>query len=1725
MCETGKRKHLENQELPQIVESASAEPTRRAHWTLRLLAWTIRRIRGFVVGLLKLLFVLWLLLKIPAVQNWIAQRAADFLSSQLDTRVEVEYVEFELFNKVILHGLYIEDQAGDTLLYAGELRAYIDLISVLDRQVNINRAEVRDAYFNYQRKEGEADFNLYFILRYLGGSGGNKNKKPNPLKLAITEARALNTRVHFKDAALGTEVNIWAHHAYVYAPSDSTHIPLKIIRADSVFLDSARVDIRKMRPVPIAESNKNKPKNGSSSTPDSLMPRWDIRAGKLRTRELSVSIRNELFESNPERDLDFNDLKMHRLRLAVDNFSMYKGDMQGDIRTLSVEEARGFRVLSLEGHAFVNNRRVSIRDFRLRTPYSDLGNLLEFEYEHYSDFLDFVNRVEMRADLQNSTIALRDIMAFAFTLKKIPFFAANADRPIEITGNMRGTVNNLRVRDLNLRTGYHTHIKGFLSLNDITVPDAGFMDLQFEHLQTHYNDLATILPFVRVPQELQRLGLMRFTGNYTGFFKDFVAFGHLRTDLGELKSDLKMDIRQGTALAKYSGGINLMNFDLGTLLNKPEFGRVSLRTGVIGQGLTLESLQAHFDRGHVDTFEYKGYTYRNVDMTGYIQNRLFNGSLSSTDPNCYLYVSGIADLRDTLPQINLRGSVRNVNFQNLNLTEEAASLKIDTFYIVARGKDLASLRGRADFEDVAMMRFNRRFSLDSIVLESQDSMRWRTRRRKDDTSRRDTLGLEQRNYLKLRTDICNIRLAGAYDMRNLPRALARYTQAHYPNMFKNLEKIEGFSELAVVDSLHPLIHQRFRLQLEIDSTDNLTQLIDTNFMHVAGLKSFVFFNSLDDTIHLKTTVRSIKYDKIQVGTITIEGNALRDSFALHNDFADLLLGDSTRLPAFNFDLTAHGDSLRFSTKLSQIGKMASNISINGKVAFMSRMLEVNIDTAHLEILGQPWDIRGDNYVKFGAGKLEIKNLRLTNGGQLLEVSSLGTRGISVCVEKMDLGWLYKQVGIPQLDITGAFSADLRVRDVFDQKGLSAAFRFDSLYINGDRWGRSQLLVQSDSLRDTINASFQHRSPFVDTMWVQAQYLPPFATKDSTKQNWLNIDYELKNARVYMLEYFLKSVLTNTHGNLSVRGGKIRGQAGKKLNMAGTGYLHGFETKLLFTNVGYALDSALINIHNEGFTLAPMSQDTSIKTAMLRDSLGRRAALWGGIKHQNLRDFELDLHFKLENNLVLNTSKNDNSTFYGRIYADGLVNFTGPFQRLRLVVDDAVTRDSSLLVLPLGDPIEVEEVRFLSFVDKVEQTRRLDSIKLEKEQKKEKKVNNNTGFSVEINTQITPSAAVKMIFDERTGEIMEGQGDGFLRLTFNTAGEFGMFGDFTLTRGSYLFTYQNLINKVFSVRKGGTITWTGSPYDAQLDIQAEYKQQTGISNLISTYLETADENTRRLANKPTPVGLLMNVRGLLFSPDITFDIDIPETDPQLRSFTDLALKAVRENTSELNRQVFALIALQQFLPLENTGRGQNIDLVSTSVNTLSELVSRQLTAHLNDILKGVADEVGFISSFEIDVNLNMRDQANNDLSSDRNSNLGFGLDQTWFDNRMRVRVGANLDLGTNMGSVSGAGSNYIGGDFIIEYNITEDGRFKIRGYNRTETNVLGRVTRMGIGLSYRKEFNTFGELLSDISKDLKGQRLRRAARKAERKARKNADQLPLPTDENSPPPTDNTEPPL
>jgi hypothetical protein len=392
-------------------------------------------------------------------------------------------------------------------------------------------------------------------------------------------------------------------------------------------------------------------------------------------------------------------------------------------------------------------------------------------------------------------------------------------------------------------------------------------------------------------------------------------------------------------------------------------------------------------------------------------------------------------------------------------------------------------------------------------------------------------------------------------------------------------------------------------------------------------------------------------------------------------------------------------------------------------------------------------------------------------------------------------------------------------------------------------------------------------------------------------------------------------------------------------------------------------------------------------------------------------------------------------FYGKAYASGIIGIKGPLEKM--VVDvNVTTRPGTHLYLPLSTASEVSENNFITFINKV------DSVKTEK--KTEEEITDLSSMQINMGIEMTPDATIEMIFDETVGDKMSAQGSGPIRMEINTLGDFNMFGEYTISKGSYLFTLQNLINKYFEVKPGSTLKWNGSPYDALLDLTAVYRIKK-----VPFYDLVLDDNFKETK---IPVDCNLAMQGNLTSPTIKFDIDLKNADEKIESQVNNLTE------DDLNKQVLSLLIINKFQPLP----GLSSDFISAGgvgVNT-TELLSNQLSNWLSQI------------SNDFDIGINYR--PGSDISS---KELEVALStQLWND---RVSINGNVGVGNQSTSAASSAGSSVVGDFDIEVKITKNGKFRVRAFTRANNNTVYEMAPYthGAGIFYKEDFNTVSELIN------------------------------------------------
>jgi hypothetical protein len=305
--------------------------------------------------------------------------------------------------------------------------------------------------------------------------------------------------------------------------------------------------------------------------------------------------------------------------------------------------------------------------------------------------------------------------------------------------------------------------------------------------------------------------------------------------------------------------------------------------------------------------------------------------------------------------------------------------------------------------------------------------------------------------------------------------------------------------------------------------------------------------------------------------------------------------------------------------------------------------------------------------------------------------------------------------------------------------------------------------------------------------------------------------------------------------------------------------------------------------------------------------------------------------------------------------------------------------------------------------------------------------------------MTPGAELQIIMNETSGDIMKVKGRGDMKLNMNDVGDITLYGNYTVSKGDYLFTMKNVFSKHFDIEDGGTIKWTGDPYNADLNMKAVYSLKK-----VSLYNLLLDPNYQDIKTK---VNCALNLTGKLMNPNIGFSIDIPQV-PE--TVTQQINSLDQDN---LNKQFLSLVVLSTFQPLP--GLSQEA-VGGTPINT-GEVLSNQINHWLSQITGNV----------NVGVNYQSGDKATTDEFDVALST------QLWND---RISINGNVGVGgTSKVNQSTSSTSNVVGDVDVELKLNKTGSMRMKAFNKANDDVTydkGPYTQ-GVGVFWRKEFDRFG----------------------------------------------------
>lgn len=465
-------------------------------------------------------------------------------------------------------------------------------------------------------------------------------------------------------------------------------------------------------------------------------------------------------------------------------------------------------------------------------------------------------------------------------------------------------------------------------------------------------------------------------------------------------------------------------------------------------------------------------------------------------------------------------------------------------------------------------------------------------------------------------------------------------------------------------------------------------------------------------------------------------------------------------------------------------------------------------------------------------------------------------------------------------------------------------------------------------------------------------------------------------------------------------------------------------KIDYLNVKYRIQNRVRFIENA----------ILIDDVIIQDSLGNSAFASGEIKHNYFADIDFDLNFQTNNLVCLNTTQFQNKLFYGKANISGDIRLYGTPNQL--ILDANLTSENgSEIFLPIDYDTQLSNMDYIVFVNHQDTVEEAPSYDVDL-----------SGITLNLNLSINENADIELFLPYQMGQI-RADGNGEINLSVNSRGDFSINGDYFINEGDFFFSLQKIVKKRFRILEGGKISWTGDPYDANLDVRALYKAKASLADL-------GIRNSNNEALRRVNVNCYLGLHESLSDPKFKFGITLPNVDR--RSQQEVFAIIDTTNEAQMNQQMIYLLVLGSF----------SMDRIFGNY-TLGESSFRLISGQLSNLLSQISKD------FDIGVNYRPGD----DLSQEE---LEVFMSTQLFDNRLTID--GNLGVMRNT-AVSNSASSIVG-DVNIEYKLTNDGGFRIRAFNRSnvssdlnQSNVYDDISpsTQGVAIFYRKDFDSFEQL--------------------------------------------------
>ncbi len=1065
---------------------------------------------------------------------------------------------------------------------------------------------------------------------------------------------------------------------------------------------------------------------------------------------------------------------------------------------------------------------------------------------------------------------------------------------------------------------------------------------------------------------------------------------------GEYKvdADIEMPDLDGGKLMASLGG---MAAQLGEINAEGHFDGVIVGSQPVGRGtFTIHSLG------------FSDHTYSDIEATATVDGHIYGFTLGSDNEGLDVHLDAEIETNGAEKRLTGSAKINEIDFGTLGLKGFLAGMSTEAhanFSIEGTSPD--DFTGFAQLSGVKMSRDSGTpLSIEKIRIEASEDSVGRT--------------------VTLESDLADMHAKGDFSVTQIAPVVRNAAAKIFPSLVKPVAVKNGADGGAM------------EFDMTLKSTSQLGDVVKLPVAVIYPVKVYGGVDSRSGDMEL-----SLDAPYLQQKGKLLENTALQLQIEGDEERGRVNLYATTLYPTKKGDMTlainSFGTDDRVDTKLSW--RVARERGFYGDIDLSATFSRddagklntlVNVNPCELVFNDTIWTIEPST-IDVHQGMVDVDGFRIGRPGQYVSiegtVSHLLTDSLVISLKDVNLDYVFETLDIQTAMFGGVATGNFYAAGVFGDTPRLYTDGLDVKHLsyNHSLMGDTRILSHWDAPRKAVTIEAAIKQPNGCTSTIDGAIMP---LSDS-----LDFHFDADKIEIGFMLPFMEAFTSEVSGYASGIA-RLWGSF-KYIDMVGDIYAEDVKLKLDFSNTSY--------IATDSVRLTP--GHIELDNIRLRDIYGNTARLNGWIDHEYFKQPRFKFNITdAKNMLVYDVGENSETNWYGRIFGNGSAVVTGEPGLVDIAVD-MQTAANSTFTFVLSDEQQAYDYTFITFRDR-DQARK-DSLAaatlpppIVRDLKRRMAAGDDGGapsiYKMNIAVDVTPAALVTLVMDPVGGDRIRAYGNGNLRMTYDSANEdLRMFGTYTLTRGSYNFTLQDIIIKDFTIREGSSITFQGDPFAAQLDIEAVYSLNANLSDLDESFLQD-----KEVSRTNVPVHALLEVNGDMRQPDISFDLEFPT----LTQDTYRKVRSIVSTEDMMNRQIIYLLALNRFYTPDYMTATKGNELVSVASSTISSQLS-SILGQLSDnwtIAPTFRSDRGDFSDVEVDLALSSR-LLNNRLML--NGNFGY------------------RDKSLN--------NNSFIGDFDIEYLLNRRGSVRLKAYNRyNDRNFYGRdaLTTQGVGVVFKKDFD-------------------------------------------------------